>query len=387
MKHLFILAYAVLLALVLVSCAGQRSPQPVSAVPPPVRPEAGSAPQDKWEDILLGAKKEGKVIVYSIWGPDTRQLLSKAFKDKYGIDVEWTAFSRGPELTARASMENKSGLYLADAYGVGLTTILVTMKPIGLLRSIEPHLILPEVTDSKAWRFGKVPLVDKDKQGLGMISAVQRYILINTELVRAGEITSYQDLLKPQYKGKLLLNDPTVTGPGNAMIGHFAQDLWGEDGTVQFLKDLLIKQEALIVRDNRLQVEWVARNKYSIAIAPLIEAVQDFRRLGAPVALVPVKEGAPIVSGAGALALASNLPHTNAATLFVNWLLTKEGQTVFIKGFGNPSARADVSGEGLDPLLFPQAGEKIYPESEDVIAVWRNKMMQVSKGIIESLPK
>lgn len=387
MKHLFTLTWLALSAVVLLSCARQSSLQPISAIPSPVNPETRASSEDKWEAIVLGAKKEGKVIIYSIWGPDTRMLLSKAFKDKYGIDVEWTAFSRGPELTARVSMENKSGLYLADAYGVGLTTILVTMKPLGLLRSIEPFLILPEVTDSKVWHLGKVPLVDKDKQGLGMIAAVQRYILRNTELVGAGEINSYQDLLKPQYKGKLLLNDPTVTGPGNAMIGHFAQDLWGEEGTVQFLKDLLIKQEALVVRDNRLQVEWVARGKYSIAIAPLIEAVQDFRRLGAPVALVLVKEGAPIVSGAGALALASTVPHPNATTLFVNWLLTREGQTVFIKGFGNPSARADVSGEGLDPLLFAQSGEKIYPESEEVIAIWRSKMMQVSKGIIDAVPK
>ena len=81
------------------------------------------------------------------------------------------------------------------------------------------------------------------------------------------------------------------------------------------------------------------------------------------------------------------MPHPNATTVFVNWLLSKEGQTLFIKGFGNPSARADVTGEGLNPLLFPQPGEKIYPETEEVIAVWRGKMMAVNKAVINSLKK
>lgn len=365
---------------------------PKEPVPTPVTKVATPLPklaawEQKWETVLAAAKKEGQVTIYSQWGPDTRNLLIKGFKDKYGINVEWLAFSRGPEITAKAQTERTAGINNADYFGTGLTTILVTMKPPGLLGPIGPHLILPEVTDPKAWQIGQVPLVDKDGMGFGMVATAQRYILRNTELVKEGEITTYKDLLKPQYKGKLTLNDPTVTGPGNAMFGHFAQDLYGEAETQQFLRDLLIKQEAVVTRDNRQQVEWVARGKYAIAIAPLVEVTQDFIKQGAPLALVITNEGVAVVSGAGAFGISTVLPHPNATTVFINWLLSKEGQTIFQKGFGNPSARTDISREGLDPLLFPRPGEKVYPESEDVVVVWRGKMMEASKGVIGSLSK
>ncbi len=70
--------------------------------------------EEKWQTVLAAAKKEGQVTVYSQWGPETRNLLIKEFKDKYGINVEWLAFSRGPEITARVSMENRAGIYNAD---------------------------------------------------------------------------------------------------------------------------------------------------------------------------------------------------------------------------------------------------------------------------------
>ena len=375
------------LALLVISNVPASDAAPAPARTTKVAKQKPAGWEQKWATVLAAAKKEGQVTVYSQWGPETRNLLIKGFRDKYGIDVEWLSVSRGPEITAKVAKERSAGINSADFFGTGLTTTLVTMKPQGLLGKIEPLLILPEVTDPKAWRIGKLPIVDKEGMGFGMIATTQRYILINTDLVKKGEITSYKDLLKPQFKGKLTLNDPTVTGPGNAMFGHFAQDLWGEAGTVQFLKDLLIKQEAVITRDNRQQVEWVARGKYAIAIAPLVEVTQDFLKQGAPLALLAAKEGVAIISGAGAFGIPPVMAHPNATTVFVNWLLSKEGQTLFIKGFGNPSARADVAGEGLNPLLFPQPGEKIYPETEEVIAVWRGKMMKVNKSVIDSLKK
>ncbi|MBI4331522.1 MAG: extracellular solute-binding protein [Chloroflexi bacterium] len=384
-KHLLLIGVAFLVLTVACSGPAQPGPAPATTTAAPAPRQAGW--EQKWEVVVADAKKEGQVVIYSQWGPDTRNLLIKGFKDKYGINVEWLAFSRGPEITARAQTEKAAGINNADFFGTGLTTTMVTMKPLGLLGPIAPRLILPEVTDSKAWKIGKVPLVDKDGTGFGMVATAQRYILRNTDLVKEGEITTYKDLLKPQFKGKLTLNDPTVTGPGNAMFGHLAQDLWGEAETLQFLKDLLIKQEAVITRDNRQQVEWVARGKYTVAIAPLVEVTQDFIKQGAPLALGATTEGVAVVSGAGAFAIPAVLPHPNAATVFINWVLSKEGATVFQKGFGNPSARADVPAEGLDPLLFPKPGEKVFPESEEVIVVWRGKMMEANRAIIDSLAK
>ncbi len=50
----------------------------------------------------------------------------------------------------------------------------------------------------------------------------------------------------------------------------------------------------------------------------------------------------------------------NAATVFINWILTKETQAIFAKSFGNPSWRMDVSTEGIQPSRIALPGEKLY---------------------------
>lgn len=60
-------------------------------------------------------------------------------------------------------------------------------------------------------------------------------------------------------------------------------------------------------------------------------------------------------------------PHPRTARLFINWLLSKEGQTLFTKAFGAPSARLDVATEGLDPATLIKPGIKyIEGDAEEI---------------------
>jgi ABC-type Fe3+ transport system substrate-binding protein len=58
----------------------------------------------------------------------------------------------------------------------------------------------------------------------------------------------------------------------------------------------------------------------------------------------------------GALALFNKAPHPNAAKIYINWLLSKEGQTVFARASGYVSARVDVSIDHTEPWRIPQPG-------------------------------
>ncbi|MSQ28336.1 MAG: hypothetical protein EXR51_09410 [Dehalococcoidia bacterium] len=63
-------------------------------------------------------------------------------------------------------------------------------------------------------------------------------------------------------------------------------------------------------------------------------------------------------------------PHPNAAKLFVNWLLTKEGSTVWSKAAGTNSRRTDVPPN--DPQLVPTPGMKLIAIDRDEFAdEWR----------------
>lgn len=347
---------------------------------------AATDTKQSWDSVVAAAKKEGSVTLYALWTPETRIGLSQAFKAKYGIDVEFTPFSRGAELLAKVQTEQRAGIFLADVYGAGAGTLMSIMKPAGVLGPIEPLLVLPETIDGKYWRGGRFPFLDKDKTSVGMIASVQRNILYNTDLIKKGEITTYKDLLKPQYKGKITLNDPTVSGSGKECFVHLALNVWNLDETKAYLVQLLKQQAAVIERDNRQHVESVARGKYAIGFGPNPDTQAEFLKLGSPIDAVILKEGVFVSSASGVLGVPTKFAHPHAAKLFINWLLGKEGQTVFVKGFGNPSLRNDVSTAQFNPLFLPQPQEKLFMANEAAI-LFTDEITKVTKQIIEEAYK
>lgn len=154
------------------------------------------------------------------------------------------------------------------------------------------------------------------------------------------------------------MSDPSVSGVGNGFISHLGFNIWNEAEAVTFLRQLIQKQEVVIQRDDRINVESVARGKYSISLGPRNPILEEFLKAGAPLAVVKVKEGTAVTAGSGCIALPKQRPHPNGSTLFLNWLLTNEGHTVFSQGFGNPSMRKNVTTEGIFPIFVPSPGEK-----------------------------
>ncbi len=283
--------------------------------------------QADWQATIKAAQKEGKVVVYEQWGPKARTELGRAFKQKFGIDIEFVSAGTSTQLVPKLTQERSAGLYLADIIAAGTTTAITQMRPAGMLAPIDQMLILPDVKDPKTWRDGKLYL-DKEKLVIGMSLDFASYLARNTEQVKEQEIKSYYDLLNPKWKGKILLHDPTINGPGNGWVFAMA-GLLGMDKTKDYLRQL-VKQEPALVSDYRLQVEWLAKGKYALVAGIHAPTISEFIKLGAPVAKLRVKEGGLATSGAGALSIPSGrMPHPNAAKLFINWILTKEGQTLF----------------------------------------------------------
>jgi ABC-type Fe3+ transport system substrate-binding protein len=59
--------------------------------------------------------------------------------------------------------------------------------------------------------------------------------------------------------------------------------------------------------------------------------------------------------------LINHAPHPAASKVFLNWLLSKEGQTTFSRGMGYVSRRVDVSADHVPAYWIPQAGVKYWP--------------------------
>ncbi len=336
------------------------------AANPTTRPTLEKASwEEKWNKTLSAARGEGSVRIYTSTQPEVRSKMAKAFKDKYGIDLEYVT-GRPPELTQKVMSERRAGLYLADAFFGGGTLHVTLLKPNGLLDTLQTSLILPEVTDPKAWSQGEIPYYDMDHTAVAFLAALTGFIVINTDMVKPSQITSYRDLLKPEWKGKMVLQDPNMGGTALWWITLLSNNIWGPQETRAFLTELK-KTDVPVINDNRLQAEWVARAKYPIAVAPSSDVVFEMVRAGAPLAFVKAKEGAMITPGTGAVSLANKAAHPNASAVFVNWLLSKDGQSVVSQAVGRPSLRVDVDREGFDPNLLPDPGEKPYVEDEKFI--------------------
>ncbi len=348
-------------------------------------PVADKGWEQKWNSTLAQAKEEGTVNVYTHWLPATRTALGQAFKDKYGINVEFSTFTSGSDLMARVQAENRAGIYAADVFGMGVSPLLNNMKPEGLLGPVQPLLILPDVANPKAWFSGKLPLPDKEGMAFGMVGMVMHMVVFNTDMIKTGEITTYRDLLKPQYKGKITMHDPSISGSANAAVTNIGHYLWGEAETKDFLRKLLKDQGTVVQRDYRLHLESVARGKYAIGLAPTADLMAEFLNLGAPIKMAIVDEDTIYTSSAGAVGVPAKIAHPNAAAVFVNWLLTKEGQAIIVKTMGNPSTRLDAPTEGVSPLFIPDPNKKYYNgDTEESLAAkteWRN----IAKSIMDEV--
>lgn len=367
MFRLSVLLIFALIATLSCSVARNTSTARDSTQAPSVNKDAGEANQaDEWSKTLSEAKKEGKIFIYSTYPPQLRVAIMEGFLKRTGINVDIVT-GVGAEISAKLLAERRAGLYLADAYVGGTTTLLTDMKPKGVLLPMEPILFLPEVLDTRLWFKNALPWLDKDKmvmQTRYMAGGSQADVVFNTNLSNKTEFVSWYDLLNPKFKGKINLQDPTAAGKGgkfvNQALTHYGLD-W------DYMR-ALAKQEPFITRDKRLMLDWVAQGKHIFAINPDSVTFEEFKKTGASMDVSILKETKDVLGGGySGVALIDKAPHPHAAKLFVNWFLSREGQTIYARADGSQSAREDVPVDHLPPNKVRKPGTDYPVETEDFI--------------------
>lgn len=320
-------------------------------------PRSKSGWQAEWERVVKAAKEEGSVAVLGPPGNDVRRALTEPFEKSFpGIKVDYSG-ATGAKMAPRLLAERRAGHYLADVHVGNPGTTLTILFPIGALEPIRPALILPEAVDSGKWWRGKLEFADREgKYNLVFSTNVMAHVAVNPQLVKKNEIRSYTDLLNPKWQGKIAMLDPTILGPGyaTATFWYIHSDLGKE-----FIRRILAQQKIVLSRDNRQILEWLARGNYLIAVGPSELLSTELIAKGMPVGLLypdQFKEGGMLNAGFGALALINRAPHPNAAKVYINWLLSKEGQADYSKASGYPSRRLDVPRDQFDPGSLPREG-------------------------------
>ena len=137
--------------------------------------------------------------------------------------------------------------------------------------------------------------------------------------------------------------------------------------------------------DRRLGVEWVARGKYPVGIALKPEIVIDFIRAGAPIKFLEMAEGNYLTAGGGCVSMLNRAAHPNAAKLFVNWILGKEGGRIYCESYGSQSARNDIPTDFLPPEMVRKPGVKYFLNLGEEIALKEREFSKQTKEMYKPL--
>lgn len=175
--------------------------------------------------------------------------------------------------------------------------------------------------DDKAWADGFEGRWADTKKELAFAfqKIVTRPVYLNTNLVQESELRTLDDLVNSKWKGKIAVGD-VRQGYVRTPISVLRQ-VKGDE----FVKKLVVDQQPEFIRDRRQLVEALVRGRQPVGYGLHPRVLEEFREQGVAGHVKNLGFPETDYSGGDVVAVFNKAPHPNAAKLFVNWLLTKEG--------------------------------------------------------------
>jgi iron(III) transport system substrate-binding protein len=311
----------------------------------------------EWEKTLKAAKAEGQVTVYG-WSRDSHLQALMEFQ-KFYPEIKLILISgSGGDLGPRIVAERRAEKYLADIFVVGTTTPVEVLLPAKALDPIRPSLILLEVSDESLWFGKKFFFADPEKEYVLLNDGTVETSLVayNTKLVRPEEIQSYWDLLQPKWRGKILAYDPRKSsGAGGPVRFLYFSPKLGP----KYVYRLFNETDLTLASDGHLMTDWLATGKFPLFLFPAAGDIDKAKKQGLPVGEMThlSQEGSSMHAGAGAITIMNRPAHPNAAKVYLNWYLSREGQVAYQRITERNSLRTDIPKDRLpDPNVVPREG-------------------------------
>jgi iron(III) transport system substrate-binding protein len=288
--------------------------------------------QDR-EAIIAKAKEEKTLVYYSTTDIRDGTAMVHAFQKKYPF-VEPKLFRLGStQIVIKVLQEHRGGVHLFDVLSA---------------TSFQFYEMFKEDLFQKYDSPERRAFLDnfKDKDGYWASAYHNASVMAyNTSLLKAAELPkSYDDLLEPKWKGKMLM-DNRETEWYASMI-----QVLGREKAVKLMRGLA-KQELSFRNGRTLITQVLASGEAPLAVNNYDHLVQSAKKRGAPVESIPAT---PVISRVTPIALGKHAPHPNIGRLFIDFSLSEEGQKI-LRSFGRSSAR-----KGIDPDELQKKGIKLY---------------------------
>ena len=291
--------------------------------------EAKASWQDEWDRTVKAAEQEGQVVLYSL-SEIGDAIANTSFQKKFSKIKISVVTARGGEHVSRLMAERRAGKFLADLGNLGNTSPYALYQS-KTLDPIASAFILPEVKDESKWWQGKQHFIDPENRYILVYVGAPLFLVgYNTKLVSPNVFKSYWDLVDPKWKGKIAAFDPKAGGFAATRDRFFYHN--PELGP-PFLRRLFSEMALTLYARFPQGEDWLAAGKYSICLCRH-QSISEAKTQGLPVDLIEpssFKEGVGVETRAKTLVLMNQAPHPNAAKVFLNWFLSREGQSDFQK--------------------------------------------------------
>ena len=289
------------------------------------------------------ARKEGRVSFYTSMAAEESKLLADAFQSKYPfLRVEISRLS-SEKLLQRIITEQRTGSNLFDVVTNSGMEVYLLAKMGLLARYVSPEA-QAFFADSR----------DPAGRWVDMYSNL-RVIALNTRSVTKEKIPQrYEDLLNPAWKGQI--------GFPEGQVAWYATMLrvMGEESGRKFFQGLA-RQDLQFRAAPVLIAQFVAAGEFNLGFV-YENQVLRIKKRGAPIDVAPL----PFVTkNMHPLALSAAAPHANAGKLFIDYVLSKEGQ-FFIKNLGRVISRADIPQEEFARIKLIAEGVSIADRIKQV---------------------
>jgi iron(III) transport system substrate-binding protein len=297
--------------------------------------------------LIAAAKSEGKAVVYGSLETESADAIFKVFRQKTGIELDyWRASST--KAMDRALSEYRAGRPLFDA-------VLTNDNPMQIMLK---EGIFAKYDSPSAKEFTKESI----DPGLGpRYRNVVIGILYNKSMIKPADAPkSLEDLLKPQFRGKIVMPDPTQHTTTAQWLASL-EKLLGQDKADKYIRDLAA-MKPIFVESLLPAAERVASGETPLGIA-YVKYVHTFGERGAPIDYVRLGK---MMGDGHYVTLGNKAPHPNAGKAFIDFflgpesmaMLAKQGEFVNRRGIKSSIADADkiqfVEMNDLDAKGFAQ---------------------------------
>jgi iron(III) transport system substrate-binding protein len=338
----------------------------------------GARAADDWATTVAKAKQEGLVVVHGGPGRAYNAVLVDAFNKAYpDIKVQFSGANGAIEVP-KVLRERQAGIFSWDVWVSGPTTALGTLKKAGFFQPLRP-ILRPEVMEDDKWTSGfAFGWMDNDHElYYGFDGTLQNPVLVNWDFVSKKDLATLDDLLKPQFNGKIVWHDPRISGTGNGTSQTLMHN-FGEDNLIK-----LWKSNVVFTINGQQIAEWIVRGRYPIAIGLEPNYLENFQSQGLGKNITPLPDSyykiQQISVGFGGVGFINKAPHPEAAIVYINWLLSKDGQQAWTTIPRN-SRRTDVI--PAFPELAPKKGGNYFVGQAEKFTADRLHVQEIAKKAI-----